>query len=189
MSPESPVLETPSLRLAPVSAADAAWLQEVMRKPQVNASTLVVPTPCPPGFAETWVAEALAKEAAGRARTYCLFEKDGGRPVGSVFLLLNPEHSHAELGYFVDPDSWGKGYGGEAAEALIRFAFQSLGLNRVFAVHFSENVASGRIMQKAGMHHEGCRRGHIRKNGKFVDIEQYGLLKADWERLARGGPR
>ena len=163
----SDTLETPNLRLAPVSAADAGWLQEVMLKPQVNATTLVVPTPCPPGFAETWVTEALAKRAAGRAHTYCLFEKASGRAVGSVFLLLNPEHSHAELGYFVDPGSWGKGYGSEAAEALIRFAFGSLGLNRVFAVHFSENVASGRVMQKAGMSHEGCRRRHIRKDGQI----------------------
>lgn len=187
MTPATPVLETLALRLAPVTAADAGWLQGVMAKPEVNSTTLIVPTPCPPDFARYWVQDSLAKDASGRARTFCLFEKEGGRPVGSVFLLLNPDHDHAELGYFVDPTSWGKGYGSEAAEAVVRFAFQTLGLNRVFAVHFSENIASGRVMQKAGMSHEGRRRQHIRKNGDFIDIEQYGVLKVEWERLARDG--
>ncbi len=64
---------------------------------------------------------------------------------------------------------------------MLRYGFEELGLHRIFASHFKPNVASGRILVKLGMRHEGCQREQIRKWDRFVDLELYGILRRDWE--------
>ena len=54
-----------------------------------------------------------------------------------------------------------------------------LDLDRIYANHFLRNPASGRVMQKAGMKHEGCLRQHVLKWGAREDLEVYGILKAE----------
>jgi RimJ/RimL family protein N-acetyltransferase len=56
-----------------------------------------------------------------------------------------------ELGYRLRRSAWGKGYGTEGARALIRKGFTELGVRRVVAFAYQENVASTRVMEKAGM--------------------------------------
>ena len=58
----------------------------------------------------------------------------------------------------------------EAAEVVVRYAFSALGLNRVYASHFKSNPASGRVLQKIGMAHEGCPKRHVKKWGTFEDM-------------------
>ena len=64
------------------------------------------------------------------------------------------------------------------------YAFETLGLNRVYAAHFKRNPASGRIMQKIGMTHEGSLRQHVRKWGNYEDMEYYGILKSEYRSAA-----
>lgn len=156
-----------------------------MERAEVNANTLVIPSPCPSDFAEKWITEATKNSAAGKSFTFAVRERESQRPIGAIFLLLNPAHSHAELGYFFDPISWNKGFASEASREMLRFAFDILKLNRVFATYFRSNPASGRVMEKVGMRHEGCRIQHVRKSETFQDLEQYGLLKTDWLKLKR----
>jgi RimJ/RimL family protein N-acetyltransferase len=47
--------------------------------------------------------------------------------------------------------------------------------------HFKHNPASGRVLKKLGMRHEGCQREHLRKWNQFVDSELYGLLRREWQ--------
>ena len=173
-------LTTRRLVLAPVNESDTSWLQTLMEKPDVNKNTLVVPTPCPQGFASEWVATAIENNRSGKTLTFAVRKGRTLQPIGGIFLIVNATHAHAELGYFFDPASWNNGYCTEAAREVLRFAFQRLALNRVFAVHFSSNPASGRVMSKIGMKYEGCRRKHVRKRNVFLDLEQYGVLRDEW---------
>ena len=59
----------------------------------------------------------------------------------------------------------------------MQYAFEQLGLNRVYATHFRRNPASGRIMQKIRMTYVGCLRQHVKKWGDFEDMEYYGIPK------------
>jgi RimJ/RimL family protein N-acetyltransferase len=68
----------------------------------------------------------------------------------------------------------------EACREVIRYAFDTLRVNRVFALHFSRNPSSGRVMQKLGMKHEGHLRRHVMKWGEALDIEVYGVLREEW---------
>jgi ribosomal-protein-alanine N-acetyltransferase len=63
---------------------------------------------------------------------------------------------------------------------VLRYGFEEIGLNRIYAMHLSRNPASGRVMEKVGMLHEGCRRQHFQKWGIFEDVEFYGIIGIDF---------
>jgi ribosomal-protein-alanine N-acetyltransferase len=58
-------------------------------------------------------------------------------------------------------------------------AFEGLGLRRIFAHHFGRSPASGRVMHKIGMRHEGTLRQHTTKWGMIDDLEVYGVLRGE----------
>jgi ribosomal-protein-alanine N-acetyltransferase len=60
-----------------------------------------------------------------------------------------------ELAYHYLPAYWNKGYGTEAANAVLRYGFEECGLDRIIAICFAENIGSWRIMEKAGMAYDG----------------------------------
>jgi ribosomal-protein-alanine N-acetyltransferase len=62
---------------------------------------------------------------------------------------------------------------------VVRHGFEQIRLNRIFATHFQGNDASGNILRKIGMRHEGCMSKHILKWGKFVDVELYSILREE----------
>ena len=73
---------------------------------------------------------------------------------GKIIGLLNEtakSEDEMELGYLIHPDHWGRGYATEALGACIRALFD-MGYQRVAAGYFEENIASGRVMEKSGMH-------------------------------------
>jgi RimJ/RimL family protein N-acetyltransferase len=74
----------------------------------------------------------------------------------------------------------GTGFATEAGAALLRYGFETLGLNRIFAHHMRRNPASGRVMQKLRMRYEGSLRQHFRRNDRFEDLECYGILKQEY---------
>ena len=65
--------------------------------------------------------------------------------------------------------------------AVVQFGFTELELNRIHAHHLTRNPGSGKVLQKISMRHEGSLRDHIRKWGKFEDIEMYGILKHEYQ--------
>ncbi len=76
---------------------------------------------------------------------------------------------------------WGRGYCTEAARALLGYAFHTLELNKVESECLTRNPASARVLQKIGLSSEGIRRQRYLKWGRFEDVEQFGLLKVDYE--------
>ena len=70
------------------------------------------------------------------------------------------------------------------AEALVRYAFDELKVNRLYASHVPHNPASGTILLKLGMKREGYLRGHILKWGEYQDLVLYGMVKEDLRRDA-----
>ncbi len=60
---------------------------------------------------------------------------------------------------------------------MLQYGFNTVKLNRIYSYHLSRNPASGRVMQKIGMTHEGTAPQHTKKWDKFEDLEQYGILK------------
>ncbi len=97
-----------------------------------------------------------------------------------MLLKLRPEHRSAQPGYWIGRPYWNRGYATGAGRAVLAFAFGEPGLNRVYAHHFSGNPASGRVLQKLGMRHEGRPRQHVRKWEGYEDLELCGILRSEW---------
>lgn len=103
--------------------------------------------------------------------------KDDGKAIGSIE-IRNSEHDRCgEIGYCLSRRFWSKGIMTEALKAVIDFGF-SVGYERIQATHHTENPASGRVMQKAGMVHEGTlRKFGLRNDGTLADCEMYAIIK------------
>ena len=86
-----------------------------------------------------------------------------------------------EIGYWVGVPYWNHGYCTDAARAVLQYGFEVLALQRVFSHHLTRNPASGRVMRKLGMTHEGHHRRHVKKWDVFEDIDGYAILKSEWE--------
>jgi RimJ/RimL family protein N-acetyltransferase len=182
---EQPTLATRRLRLRPFRPDDASVVQRLVGDPAVASTTLNIPHPYLDGMAESWIAGHAATFSAGEAAVYAVELAATNELVGAVALRIVPEHAKAEVGYWVGKPFWGRGYCSEAVDRLLQYGFEDRGLHRIYAHHLTRNPASGRVMQKVGMQHEGKLRGHVRKWGIFEDIELYGILKEDWEQLER----
>jgi RimJ/RimL family protein N-acetyltransferase len=144
--------------------------------------TLSIPCPYPVAQAQEWILQRPQAWREGKAVNYAITQMDDIL-CGSVSLGLDRLHHHAELGYWIGKPYWGQGYATEAAAAMIAFGFNSLKLHRINATHFSDNLASGRVMEKLGMTYEGHRRGFTLKAEQYRDIELYGLLREDWAKI------
>ncbi|MDB4951541.1 MAG: GCN5-related N-acetyltransferase [Gemmatimonadetes bacterium] len=172
-----PTLHSPRLLLRPFAMGDAPRVHALAGTVQVADTTLTIPHPYPDGAAEEWIALHAESYARGIGAHFAIVEKGGdGQPAGAVGLVVSREHRRAELGYWVGVPFWGRGWCTEAAREVVRFAFGRMELARVVACHFARNPASGVVMRKIGMRHEGTFRSHVRKWGRLEDVEYYGIL-------------
>jgi len=117
--------------------------------------------------------------------SWCLFAielKSDNNLIGTIDFNENDcEARAAEIGYQLGKAWWGNGYATEALRAVIDYCFENVGLNRLWADHNSLNVASGKVLLKAGMVHEGTFRQCYVRKGKLVDKLSYAILKEDWD--------
>jgi len=173
------VIECERLRLRPFTLADAPEVARLAGDRLIAETTLTIPHPYPPGAAEAWIGRHREEAERGNALNLALERRDDGAVLGAIGLRLEPEHGRAEIGYWIGVPYWGNGYATEATRALIAYAFEELGLNRVYAYHFIGNPASGRVLEKAGMRFEGTRRQHTRKGNAFLDSHVYAILRSD----------
>lgn len=80
-------------------------------------------------------------------------------------------------------DIRGKGYGTDAVMAIMRYAFDELGLNRLNSSWFPENIPSKTMYMKCGWKEEGIRRNYIFKHGEYRDLVETGILASDYYQL------
>lgn len=181
-----PTLDTARLVLRPFALTDAAELQRLAGDRAVADTTLNIPHPYEDGMAEQWIATHAIAWEQGHGITLAVTERGTGALIGAIGLRIHPEHANGEMGYWIAPSHWGRGLCTEAARAVLGHAFGALGLHRVHAMHFVRNPASGRVMQKLGMRHEGTLREPVRKWGVFESLETYAILASEWAALEAG---
>jgi [ribosomal protein S5]-alanine N-acetyltransferase len=175
-----PVLRTPRLVLRPFTFDDASAVHILAGAAEVADTTLHIPHPYPAEAAEQWIVTHEIAWEDGMGATYAVTDAATDTLAGAVTLVIAPQHSRADLGYWFGVPFWNRGYCTEAARAVVDLAFRTLGLYRVQAHHLTRNPASGRVMQKLGMKLEGINRDVIRKNDRFEDLAMYGILAAEW---------
>ncbi len=177
-----PVLETERLTLRRLTMRDARDLHEWMKDPEVARSVLW------DAHRDIWETKSYLRYMLWQYReglpcSWGIVLRESGRVIGTIgFMMHHPDHAFAEVGYSIGRKYWGQGLMTEALEAVLKECFATLKLNRVEAMHFPENPASGRVMEKCGMQHEGTLRERIIRRGECRNVEMWGITRTMWLR-------
>lgn len=148
-------LETQRLVLRPWQASDALDLYTFASDPRVGPAA---------GWPVHTSAEdslAVIEGVLSKPGTYAVLLKSEGRAVGSIGLMtggasnLGLPDDEGEIGYWIGVPFWGRGLIPEAAEAIIRYGFEDMGLKKIWCGFFEGNDKSRRVQEKCGFvyHH------------------------------------
>jgi ribosomal-protein-alanine N-acetyltransferase len=112
-----------------------------------------------------------------------IVHKDLGKLIGTIgYHVWSLQSRYGEVGYALSKDFWNKGYVTEAFNAVIRFGFENMGLNRIEATCKMLNYASEKVMIKCGLNYEGIMKQKLFAKGEYHDLKLYSIVKQDWER-------
>ncbi|MEO6054543.1 MAG: GNAT family protein [Chthoniobacterales bacterium] len=177
-----PFLESERLRLRPLTEADvdgdyALWLND----PEICAQNSHATFPMSQENLRSFVTQASQSKTQV---TLAIELKDGNRHIGNISLQsIQWIARNAELAILIGAkDCWGKGYGAEAATAIVEYGFQRLGLHRIHCGTYSGNAGMANVAAKLGFKEEGLRRQAAFKDGTFLDVIEYGLLADEFGR-------
>lgn len=164
---DSPEIETRRLMLRAPEAQDAPRIQAVCADLDVARMTARIPHPYVLTDAEAWIGKAQGQDP-GKERMFVVDHEDEG-VIGmiSLFPQLAGADGHgsavgprlgSELGYCVGKPWQGRGFATEAVQGVLSWARRDWRRRVVLAGHFSDNPASGRVLEKAGFLYTGERR-------------------------------
>ena len=114
-----------------------------------------------------------------KALVLAMVLRENDKHIGNIALQrLNWIYRTAEFAILLgDKTEWGKGYALEAARLLIKHGFTALNLNRIECATFDNNEGMKKLALTLGMKQEGVRREAAYKNGEFLDIVEFGVLR------------
>jgi len=184
MALDFPQLLTPRLRLRAFVPADEPHLVALAGNYEVARNTLNIPHPYGLEDARRWVQLTQENYAQRTGYAFAIELRATAELIGGIGLTVAPRFDRAEAGYWLGQPYWGQGLASEALGALLRFGFETLGLNKIYATHIAENPASGRVMLKNGMRKEGELAQHTKRDGLYHDLWQYRLTRAEYTQLA-----
>lgn len=146
------ILETKRLILRPWEETDAEECNQYARDPRVGPIA-----GWPPHTSVEYTREII-REVLAVPETYAIVWRESGLPVGSIGLHFHSDlaeiDEEAELGYWIGVPYWGRGLVPEAAEELLRHAFEYLGLKRVWCGYYVGNDRSRRVQEKLGFKYQ-----------------------------------
>jgi len=175
-----PVLITERLRLRPLRTSDAEALSRYRSDPATaryqswstpytlqDATTLIDDLndndPTTPGWFQYGIVLSQTDEL-----------------IGDLGVNLAENRRLAEIGFTLAAENQGHGYAGEAVRRMLDHLFTDRGLHRVVAECDARNLASARLLERAGFQLEGRRREHTYTKGEWTDDLLFGLLAPEW---------
>ncbi|QKG57232.1 GNAT family N-acetyltransferase [Hymenobacter sp. BRD128] len=173
-------LIAPRLRLRAFTLADVPRLVALAGNYEVAKNTLNIPHPYREEDARRWVQLTQENYAQQTSYAFAIELLATGEFIGGIGLTIERRFDRAEAGYWLGQPYWGRGLASEALAAVLRFGFEQLGLNKIYATHIAENQASGRVMLKNGMVKEGELAQHTKRDGRYHDLWQYRLTQAEY---------
>lgn len=179
-----PVLRTERLLLNQLKHTDIPTIVSYAGDEKIASFTLNIPHPYQAEDAVFWLNLANQGFANKTGFVFAIRDQEE-RFMGGIGLNIDRRHNRGVLGYWIGVPFWGNGYMTEAAQAVIRFGFETLALNRIYCTHLLENPASGKVMIKNGMIKEGELIDFYKKGDQYRSVIQYRLTRSEFERLVR----
>ena len=175
-----PELETPRLLLRRMRVCDSADMYDYARRADVTEYLLWRPH-TDIGYTRRYLEYLGGRYRIGAHYEWAVIHKESKRMIGTCgFARVDCPNNCAELGYVLHPDFHGQGLMTEAAERVLRFGFQVLGLNRIEARYMLGNDPSRRVMDRLGMLFEGVQRSAMLVKGAYKDIATCSILAKDY---------
>ncbi|WP_252504481.1 GNAT family N-acetyltransferase [Sporosarcina sp. Marseille-Q4943] len=171
-----PELQTERLHLVEVSKEHAQGVFDNFSNPAVLQYYGMDP------MTELAQAEKLVEHfrnsfLASRSIRWAMVRKEDNRFAGTIGLNnLSKGMKRAEIGFEIHPDFWRTGITSEALKAVLNYSFKELGLHRMGAVTFLDNVASINLLKKHGFVQEGILRSYLFQNGQSHDARVFSVL-------------
>ncbi len=147
---------TSRLTLRPGWPEDAAALTAAIAHEAVAFNLARLPWPYSEAHAAYWLAQESRADEVSRV----ILAHDGGNPRMVGGIGIHPDGDAHEIGYWLTPDAWGRGYATEAGRAMLGIAQYAMGLKRLTSGYFLDNPMSGRVLAKLGFRQTGVEMRH-----------------------------
>jgi len=172
-----PELQTDRLRLVEVNEEHIQGLFDNFSNPEVTKYYGMEPM-TELAQAEKLVAHFRNSFLGSRSIRWAMVRKEDNRFAGTIGLNnLSKGMKRAEIGFEIHPDFWRTGITSEAVKAVLQYSFAEMGLHRMGAVTFMDNVASIKLLEKHGFEQEGILRSYLFQNGQSHDARVFSVLK------------
>lgn len=172
-----PILDSDRLKLRPMRLSDAPDIFEYAGDADV---THFLRWDAHPDIAATrrYVENVLKQYKAGDNGPWAIEQKTHRKVIGAIHIITcDFDNIKAEIGYVLSKEYWNMGFMTEALRELIRFCHYELGMSRVQGLAVTENLASSRVMEKAGMIHEGTLRNYLYQKNRHWDARMYSIIR------------
>jgi RimJ/RimL family protein N-acetyltransferase len=175
-------IETDRLLLRPFGVGDLDAYLAYRSREDVARHLLAGPLDKASGAAALQKAMATTRlEHEGDHLDLAMVRRDTGELIGDVLLMYRSiEHGMAVLGFSVHPDHQGRGLAREAAQAMLRVAFEALGLHRVIGRCDARNDASATLLRRLGLRQEAHFVRNERIKGEWTDELVFAMLADEW---------
>jgi len=173
------ILVSEQVRLTEFRPSDKPALVEYLREKEIYDRTLRIPYPYTEKDAEEWFGiVAKTTQQQGRHVHFAIRNIEDFLIGGCGFDGFQVGKSHrAEIGYWLGKPFWGQGIMPVVVQRLCQVAFEEFGLVKITAHVFATNPASARVMKKCGFELEGYLKKHYLKDGRYLDVRLFGLLR------------
>jgi len=174
-------LETPRLALIEISNQDLESIHKLHSLLEVDEfNTLGIPKNR--DETKSIIQKDIDDQGKSPRSRFCwkIILKENNKFIGLAGMFLsNDRFKMAEFYYKFFPEFWGCGYATETAKRLIELGFNDFKLHRIEAGVATQNLASIKVLEKAGMTNEGIRRKILPIRGEWKDNFQFAILEDD----------
>ncbi|MCL4442345.1 MAG: GNAT family N-acetyltransferase [Firmicutes bacterium] len=168
------------VKLRAYKQEDAALAQEYYNDPEVKRFLVPgIPYPLTLPEEERWV---LSQSANNDVYSFAIETLEDAQYIGGCGInSVDWKNSVAQAGIFIgDKNFWGKGYGTDAMQVLVRFVFEQMNVNKVSLNTYSFNTRAFKSYLKCGFKQEGTLRQALFRDGRYHDIYVMGLLREEY---------
>lgn len=176
------MLKTERLNIRELSLADIDNVHNLHSLPETDEyNTLGIPEniQTTERILNEWL--VLQKQSPRNSYVFCICKKDRNEFIGLIAIVLGKaKYKTAEVWFKTHKDHWRQGYTTEALKRVLEFGFVDLKLHRIEAGCATDNIASGKTLEKVGFIKEGMKRKKLPIRGVWKDNYFYGILEEDF---------
>lgn len=179
-----PELTTTRLTLRKIRLADLPSLIKYVNNKKISDNIINIPFPYGEEdaiFRMNFVNQGFKNE---ERFVFAIILKEQDELIGEIGLHLDKSNNRAEMGYWIGEPFWGKGIATEALAAILKFGFEEVKLNKIYATHYIENPSSGKVLLNNKMIKEAELKEHYKTESGYGSVIQYRLTKDEYQKLS-----